>query len=240
MVWPAILGAITGLGLGAASADSQRKANHEELDFLRESRAIGMEQAGTTYQRAVKDMRAAGLNPMLAYSQGGAPVAQSPGAPSLENVVGAGVSSAQQAGSMVGGFQQMAQSQATTEQIQAQTDKTKSETMSHDINTARAAAELSERQAIAKEKGVSANVAFRTQNAEETKRIADAVIKQLDSEHASKTFEDRVSGTKAERKLKELDVPRAEGEAEFWKKTGELSPWLKAILQIMSMGRGGR
>lgn len=37
----------------------------------RESRDFAQSQSETQYQRAVKDMQAAGLNPMLAYQQGG-------------------------------------------------------------------------------------------------------------------------------------------------------------------------
>lgn len=240
MVWPAIIGAIAGLGMGASSSDGQRKANHEELDFLRESRAIGVDMANSSYQRAVRDMTAAGLSPMLAYSQGGAPVPAGPGSPSLENTVGAGVASAAQGASMVGGFQQMAQSAATTEQLEAQTEKIRTETMSHEVNTAYRAEELKRLAAEAKERGVSADVAKRTQNATESGRIAENALKELEREQKTKTFDSDVAQRKAESKLRELDIPRSEGEAEFWKKTGEMSPWIKTILQLMQAGSSAR
>ena len=72
-------GLVAGLvGAGASSALGQKSAN-KQMDFQ-------AKMSNTSYQRAMADMKAAGLNPMLAYQQGGAstPSGASTGAPNID------------------------------------------------------------------------------------------------------------------------------------------------------------
>jgi len=115
-MWPLILpalGSIAGAAIaGGASAYGQSQANKTNVRLSREGMAFEADQvqkqmqfqermSNTSYQRATEDMRLAGINPMLAYAQGGASTpgggAASGGAATVQDVVGPAVASAQHA-----------------------------------------------------------------------------------------------------------------------------------------------
>lgn len=79
------LGGITGnsnvvgdmLTGGAVSNNAAiRDVNEQNIKYAKEQTAFQERMSNTAYQRAMADMKAAGLNPMLAFSQGGASTPQ--------------------------------------------------------------------------------------------------------------------------------------------------------------------
>ena len=98
---------------GLANFFGQRSANQQNRAIMREQMAFQERMSNTAYQRAVKDMEAAGINPMLAFMKGGASTPGGAGA-TMQSETAAGVNSALAS----------AQLSAQLEQIRAQTRHT--------------------------------------------------------------------------------------------------------------------
>lgn len=114
-----LLGAVAGSILGFAG---QKDTNNTNVQLSRETRDWQERMSNTAYQRAVGDLGKAGLNPMLAYSQGGASTPNM-SAPTVGNAIGAGVASGSQAAQAIHAVESAKQAKETTLQIAAQTKR---------------------------------------------------------------------------------------------------------------------
>lgn len=247
------LGLYAVIGSAILGGLGQRDTNEKNLEIAEKQMAFQERMSGTAYQRAVKDMIAAGLNPMLAYQHGGATTPAGATA-TMSNVLGSAVSSAQQGAAAVQQAQQVQQTQAQTENIKAQTEKTRSETISNAVNTRLRVAQAEDTEESANQRRVDSNARW------STKLLTDQQIRQLEAEtykawnetgykgaefadlpvDPNSAFAADIRRRKAEAKLRELDINEAEANSRFYGTTGEAAPAARFVMEILKGLLSGR
>lgn len=118
-MWPAIIGAIGSIAGNLISSNSssksssaaieaqaqaQRETNAANMEIANVNRQVNIDMSNTAHQRQVKDLAAAGLNPILSASLGGSSTPLSPIA-TMENPYGGLVQNVNSANQIQQGYQ---------------------------------------------------------------------------------------------------------------------------------------
>lgn len=230
------------LGIGAdifgglLSREAQQSANRRNVALQREQRDWEERMSGTAYQRATTDLAKAGLNPMLAYSQGGASTPNvSAATVAPEDATGRAISSAAGKAMQV---QQLQNIHLNNKILQEKWEQERMLTERERISMGRGEIRDEEGNIVTPARPWFMDKLSQAKSEAELKEIERKVAEQIQGFNVqsaaalARIREQEVDINEIRKILMNLDIPEKKALAEWFETVGSASPAAKAIMSI--------